>query len=174
MTTSNSKSLLMSIVLAALTAGCAVDVGDEEETIDDETSDESGDTGLIIAAGTMEYNVAIEDYRDCVTCGPTVNGYKANGALYGKIWMDKYGDYFIGNDWLSGEGYDLGIHWTDDAAGRQGLCRVRVHWGSCNKNLPEGHRVGYQIGRCKPSTTDCTRWANYGARSGMVYTTNNN
>jgi hypothetical protein len=172
--TTSFKALLASILFTTLTAGCAVDVGDEEETIDDETNDATGDVGLIEAARD-EYNVAVPADSECSTnnCDPKIHGYKA-GTLYGTAWFEKYGDYFIGYDALPAEGYDIGIHWTDDAAGRRGLCRVRIILGSCNKNLPEGHVVGFQIGRCNPSTADCTKWANYSARSALKYATNNN
>jgi hypothetical protein len=162
------------ILFAALLAGCAVEVGDEE-TFDDETNDATGDVELIAAGGTMEYNVALESYTfDTVGVGPMADGYTSAGAHYGYAYFIKYGDKFHVVDLLRNDGHDVGIHWEDSAAGRQGLCRLRVSTGICDKNLPEGNTIRYQVGRCRPATRDCTRWANYVDRSGWKYTTNNN
>ena len=86
---------------------------------------------------------------------------------YGNAAFEFRGDALWVQD-NAGDGHRVGMHWK--IGDRRGICiNHRGHdiwrW-SCNKNLPEGKRLTFRVGRCDGDVYTCERttgWKNWSA-----------
>jgi len=107
--------------------------------------------GSASAATYDEYNLTTRDDYPPGFCHQLVIIETSWGT--GCYWEQE--DHFDVWD-KAGDGYSVAILWRMPESGRSGICRHTAGndtAGYCNKDLPEGDRIYFYIGRCDQTTT---------------------
>lgn len=91
--------------------------------------------------------------------------FKPDGDLM-RVHDNRSDGFMVGMRWYSGTRKGLCYHLGAHGPGSEAEYTVSgTH--QCNKNLPEGNRIRFKVGRCKVSRYDCqvlANWQNWGPR----------